>query len=64
MLAQPCQTLARVRRWIRATPAIQVNIAAAGGEKVNVERDVERERLASWPISACATWRKAESGVE
>ena len=38
-----CETLARVRRLIRATPAIQVNIAAAGGRQVNVTGEVGRE---------------------
>lgn len=31
-----CETLARVRKMVRSTPALQVNIAAAGGQQVNV----------------------------
>jgi hypothetical protein len=31
-----CETLARVRRWSRNTPALQVNIASDGGQQVNV----------------------------
>lgn len=31
-----CETLTRVRKWSRANPALQVNIAAQGGQQVNV----------------------------
>ena len=31
-----CETLTRVRRWSRNTPALQVNIAADGGQQVNM----------------------------
>lgn len=31
-----CETLARIRKMMRSTPALQVNIAAAGGQQVNV----------------------------
>jgi hypothetical protein len=31
-----CETLTRVKRWSRNTPALQVNIAAAGGKQLNV----------------------------
>ena len=31
-----CETLARVRKLIRRTPVLQVNIAAKGGQQVNV----------------------------
>jgi hypothetical protein len=31
-----CETLTRVRRWSRNTPALQVNIATEGGQQVNV----------------------------
>lgn len=31
-----CETLARVRKMVRTTPALQVNIATAGGQQVNV----------------------------
>jgi hypothetical protein len=31
-----CETLTRVRKWSRTTPALQVNIAAHGGQQVNV----------------------------
>ena len=34
-----CETLARVRKLTRSTRAVQVNIAAAGGQQVNVARD-------------------------
>lgn len=33
-----CETLARVRKWSRTTPALQVNIAANGGQQVNVAK--------------------------
>jgi hypothetical protein len=36
-----CETLARVRKLIRRTTALQVNIAAHGGQQVNVVGDVE-----------------------
>jgi len=38
-----CEVLARVRRITRRTLALQVNIAAAGGQQVNVAGDVKRE---------------------
>ncbi len=31
-----CETLTRIRRWSRTTPAVHVNIAANGGRQVNV----------------------------
>jgi len=31
-----CETLARVRKLIRKTPALQINIAAEGGQQINV----------------------------
>jgi len=31
-----CETLARVRKLIRRTPALQVNIATEGGQQINV----------------------------
>jgi len=31
-----CETLARIRKMVRTTPALQVNIATAGGQQVNV----------------------------
>ena len=34
-----CETLARVRKLVRRTPALQVNIAAEGGQQVNVLAD-------------------------
>ncbi|MCA1607124.1 MAG: hypothetical protein LC775_17015 [Acidobacteria bacterium] len=33
---QACETLTRVRRLSRNTPALQVNIAAEGGQQVNI----------------------------
>jgi hypothetical protein len=36
-----CETLARVRKLTRGTRPVQVNIAAAGGQQVNVVGDVE-----------------------
>jgi hypothetical protein len=38
-----CETLARVRKVIRQTLALQVNIAAGGGQQVNVLGDVKQE---------------------
>ena len=34
-----CETLARVRKLVRRTPVLQVNIAAEGGKQVNVLAD-------------------------
>jgi hypothetical protein len=34
------ETLARVRRLVRNTPALQINIAREGGKQVNVQGDV------------------------
>ena len=44
-----CETLARVRKIARRTPALQVNIAADGGQQVNVAGDVRpaNSKLAS-----------------
>jgi hypothetical protein len=36
-----CETLARVRKIVRRTPALQINIATAGGQQVNVAGDVQ-----------------------
>ncbi len=36
------ETLARVRKLARSTPALQVNIAAGGGQQVNVQGDTKR----------------------
>jgi hypothetical protein len=33
-----CETLARVRKWSRNTPALQVNIAAEGGQQINLSK--------------------------
>lgn len=33
-----CETLTRIRKWSRNTPALQVNIATDGGQQVNVAR--------------------------
>lgn len=33
-----CATLTRVRRWSRNTPSLQVNIAAEGGQQVNLSK--------------------------
>jgi hypothetical protein len=37
------ETLARVRRLARNTPALQINIAREGGKQVNVQGDVNRQ---------------------
>lgn len=42
-----CETLARVRKITRRTPTLQVNIATAGGQQVNVVGDVRREVVAA-----------------
>ncbi len=34
-----CETLARIRKLARSTPALQVNIAADGGQQINVAGD-------------------------
>jgi hypothetical protein len=31
-----CETLTQVRKWSRTTPALQLNIAANGGQQVNL----------------------------
>jgi hypothetical protein len=36
--ARACETLARVRKLSRNTPALQFNIAAEGGQQVNITR--------------------------
>ena len=36
-----CETLARVRKITRQTPALQVNIATRGGQQVNILGDVK-----------------------
>jgi len=36
-----CETLARVRKIARRTPTLQVNVAVAGGQQVNVAGDVQ-----------------------
>jgi hypothetical protein len=40
-----CEVLARVRKLVRDSPAVQVNIAAEGGQQVNVAGDVRPENL-------------------
>lgn len=35
-----CETLARISKMVRTTPALQVNIATAGGQQVNVATTV------------------------
>ena len=35
---QACETLARVRKLSRNTPALQFNIATSGGQQVNVTK--------------------------
>ena len=39
-----CETLARVQKLIRRTPALQVNIATKGGQQINVAGDVQGAR--------------------
>jgi hypothetical protein len=43
------ETLARVRRLARNTPALQINIANDGGKQVNVQGDVNRQKAATPP---------------
>jgi hypothetical protein len=31
-----CETLTRVRKWSRTTPALQINVAAEGGQQINI----------------------------
>lgn len=38
-----CETLARVRKLISTRPAVQVNIAANGGQQVNVAGDMKKK---------------------
>lgn len=44
------ETLARVRKLSRNTPAVQVNIAGSGGQQVNVRRLLPKE---TWQIRFC-----------
>jgi hypothetical protein len=46
------ETLARVRRLARNTPALQVNIAGKGGKQVNVQGDVNTQKTAPAPEPA------------
>lgn len=39
-----CETLARVRRLLRMPPVVQVNVAAQGGQQVNIAGDLEVRR--------------------
>jgi integrase/recombinase XerD len=59
-----CETLARVRKLIRRTPAIQVNIAAAGGQQLNVvQTQSESEQPARGNIlEACEKTHSEASG--
>jgi len=41
------ETLARVRRLARNTPALQINIAREGGQQVNVQGEVNGQKDAS-----------------
>jgi hypothetical protein len=38
-----CETLVKVRRLMSGKPAVQVNIAAQGGQQVNVAGDLEKK---------------------
>jgi len=38
-----CETLAKIRRLMSGKPAVQVNIAAQGGQQVNVAGDIEKK---------------------
>jgi len=40
---QACESLAKVRRLMARTPAVQVNIASQGGQQVNVAGDVVKK---------------------
>ncbi len=33
-----CETLSRVRKWSRNTPALQINVAAEGGQQINLSK--------------------------
>lgn len=44
-----CETLARVRKIVRRTPALQINIATAGGQQVNVAGDMQTRTGGSQP---------------
>jgi hypothetical protein len=46
------ETLARVRRLARNTPALQINIANEGGKLVNVHGDVNKGESAPAPAIA------------
>ena len=44
------ETLARVRRLARNTPALQINIANDGGKQVNVQGDVNKQESTPAPV--------------
>ena len=46
------ETLARVRRLARNTPALQINIANEGGKQVNVQGDANKQGSAPAPAAA------------
>ena len=46
------ETLARVRRLARNTPALQINIANDGGKQVNVQGDVNKQGSIPAPATA------------
>jgi hypothetical protein len=46
------ETLARVRRLARNTPALQINIAREGGQQVNVQGDVKKQETTPDPATA------------
>jgi hypothetical protein len=46
------ETLARVRRLSRNTPALQINIANDGGKQVNVQGDVKKQGSSPAPATA------------
>jgi hypothetical protein len=46
------ETLARVRRLARNTPALQINIANEGGKQVNVQGDVNKQESTPAPATA------------
>jgi hypothetical protein len=63
------ETLARVRRLARNTPALQINIAREGGKQVNVQGDVNGQKAPpatdAQPeaMPTAARWSSGRSGM-
>ena len=57
------ETLARVRRLARNTPALQINIAGEGGKQVNVQGDVKGQNATASAEAGPAPGRNRSAGA-